>query len=227
MKRGVVFCAVVGLLCGVITAKEPRAGLSFTREPVINPKMIEELVSGQSGREDADQVVAVDVRGSQDCSKFDVNDVKRHPDGNVGYEEISDEGNHHVFSYQYIGMTPSGVIVLYTFSCGDGSSSDHSLLFLVIEEDPGLVINDKNNTLTLTRPRTLLKKLGEMSLGDRWKGQLKVEGNKLFIGKDHGWFSEDRDDGEVVKRTNDWEKIVTIEYPDKRQSAGRPSPADK
>lgn len=32
-------------------------------------------------------------------------------------------------------------------------------------------------------------------LGDRWKGELKVEGNKLFIGKVCGWFAENRDNG--------------------------------
>lgn len=34
-----------------------------------------------------------------------------------------------------------------------------------------------------------MKKLGEIPLGDRWSGKLKVKGNKLFVGKDTGWFT--------------------------------------
>jgi len=26
-------------------------------------------------------------------------------------------------------------------------------------------------------------------LGDRWDGELRVDGDSVFIGKDHGWFT--------------------------------------
>jgi hypothetical protein len=37
--------------------------------------------------------------------------------------------------------------------------------------------------------RFLIKKRGEIVLGDRWDGELKVNGNSLLVGKDQGWFT--------------------------------------
>ena len=51
----------------------------------------------------------------------------------------------------------------------------------------------KNNVIKHTTPRLLLKKLGEISLGDRWDGRISVDGNYLIMGKDTGWFANHPD----------------------------------
>ena len=61
----------------------------------------------------------------------------------------------------------------------------------------------------------MLKKLGDVFLGDRWQGQLKVEGNKVYIGKDHNWRAggDNLDWEEIAKLTNDWERVIEVGFP--------------
>ncbi len=47
----------------------------------------------------------------------------------------------------------------------------------------------RRNSNRWGRPRLLLNKVGEIYLGDRWRGGLRVEGSTLFVGKDTGWFT--------------------------------------
>ena len=48
----------------------------------------------------------------------------------------------------------------------------------------------KVETMTFKKPRLMLRKIGEIALGDRWEGDLKVDGNQILIGKDKGPLSK-------------------------------------
>jgi len=88
-------------------------------------------------------------------------------------------------------MTKSGVYVLETSDSGGGSGVFRNILLLTFEDDDGIVCDwEKTVALHLNkRKRLLINKLGEIPLGDRWDGELKVEGDSIIVGKDRGWFS--------------------------------------
>ena len=56
-----------------------------------------------------------------------------------------------------------------------------------------------------------MKKLGAISLGDRWSGKLAVRGNKLFLGKDEGWFSQSNGAGGGELSKDPIDRILKID----------------
>lgn len=195
-------------LLGIVAAQVcTGAQTSLTNAPFVHPRLVEELVTWVS--DGGDQVVALDLDKSEGSNRFCCDDAE----GGRSYSREADENGEgfHAFSYGVIGRTDSGVFIVGTYSNDGGSGSWHDLIFVVIEDDPGLEIDLKAGRAELTRPRRVIKKLGQTFLDDRWKGELKVEGNTLYIGKNHGWFS-DQVDYEEVKERNDWERIIEINY---------------
>ncbi|MCP5490125.1 MAG: ankyrin repeat domain-containing protein [Chlamydiales bacterium] len=79
------------------------------------------------------------------------------------------------FEYSYIGKTDQDVYVLLTDECTGGRGQFKGLLFFTIEVEPYLA--DENGE----RERIVIKRVGEHFLGDRWFGQLKVEGNQVTL----------------------------------------------
>ena len=67
------------------------------------------------------------------------------------------------------------------------------MLVRISEEIGGPAIEPASGlaqTMTFNRKRLVIKKLGEIGLGDRWDGILDVKGNEISIGKDTGFFSD-------------------------------------
>lgn len=62
-------------------------------------------------------------------------------------------------------------------------------MLLVIQPDQGVVLDDEKEAL-VTSPRLLIKNFGSVCLGDRWSGELRVDGDYLIIGKDEGRFAQ-------------------------------------
>jgi hypothetical protein len=93
------------------------------------------------------------------------------------------------FGYQYVGKTDTGIHILLTSDWGGGSGVFRRLMFVVFEIDKGIVCDWEKLSIHSAEERLLIKKLGEIGLGDRWSGELRVDGNKLFVGKDEGWFT--------------------------------------
>lgn len=161
---------------------------SFAREPFVHPKIIQDLSTWLSDR--GDQVVAISLSDAQGSNRYfgdvAVNDV----DGQCSFVYTEEEGQR--FGYRYIGMTESGVHVLYTSDWGGGSGVFTQLMLLTIAFDYGIDCCDwdTQTAIRVDRKRLLVKKLGEIILGDRWSGQLSVSGNDLHIGRDEGWFSQ-------------------------------------
>lgn len=188
---------------------------SFSEPPFINPKIVEELTTWVSDHDD--QVVAIDLLHSQDCNKFFcentevINVTNENPF--VRYD-VDESDGYHSFGYRHVGTTPAGIHVLETAECSGGSANWVSLVFLVFEADYGLSMDSQSNFIQLSNERLLLKKLGDIFLGDRWAGGLELDGNRLVIGKDHG-NGGDRLGWPLY--TNDWtsisgevERVVTI-----------------
>jgi hypothetical protein len=86
-----------------------------------------------------------------------------------------------------------------------------NLLLLRIEDDKGLEVDWEKQTVHPGARRVLLRKLGEIGLGDRWDGELKLTGDKLFIGKDKGWFSVSGGSGGGRLSQDQKEYLLTID----------------
>jgi len=180
---------------------------SFERSPYINPKVVQDLTTSLSDH--GDQVVAINLLDSQKCNRYSADVKTQKTKGKHPFVYIQDGGTQ--FGYQYIGFTTSGIHVLQTSESGGGSGTFESLLFLAIEYDKGFSINLDEKSTRLDRPRLLIKKLGETSLGDRWSGDLKVKGNELFIGKDKGWFTISGGTGGGPLSTNPKDRVLQID----------------
>jgi len=179
---------------------------SFTQAPFISPKIIEDLST--SIADQGDQIVAINLTDAQGSNRYgeEVEVVKK--PGKAPYVRFQvkgeDSGDGMEFGYEYVGRTASGLDVLRTSSWTGGSGRFENLMIVRLERDAaGASLDDaggKIETLTFKKQRTLIRKLGEIALGDRWDGQLKVIGNDIAIGKNTGWFSDkNADKGRVVR----------------------------
>lgn len=171
----------------------PEFWFSFTNKPFVNPRIIQDVQGWESDR--GDQVVAVNLIEAQRCNRYFINEIDSGsseqsralwgPNPMVSYHEPDSKV---YFHYVYIGKTDTGLHVLHTAENTGGSSTLKQLLFFFIEPDMGVSFDWETMKVQRNRPRLLLFLEGRIALGDRWLGELRVDGNELFIGKDDGWF---------------------------------------
>jgi len=219
------------LLASFGRAAYPAAGpaLSFCQPPFVHPLVIKDLLAWES--DSGDQVVAINLLDANDSNRYygEIETTKpgklapRHPRVFTRVERV--EGAEKItetIGYEYVGLTRSGVHVLSTWQSGGGTMVSSNLLFVTIEEDLG--INDltttaKSGPLRLGRRRLLIRKLGEVALGDRWEGELRVDGNKILVGRDQGHFS-----GEHSPPYNSKDLVLQLEDSATRSGVLRPCP---
>lgn len=182
---------------------------SFDHPPYVHPKIIQDLSTWIS--DIGDQVVAINLLDSQKSNRYFGDILVREVSGDSPFIYVKEEKFHEtsIFGYQYIGTTKSGVYVLRTSSSGGGSGVDESLMFLTVRRDKGLSVDWDKLSIRPERERIVLQKLGEIVLGDRWNGKLRIEGNKIFIGKDQGRFSESEGGGRLSNHPKD--RVLSID----------------
>jgi hypothetical protein len=93
-------------------------------------------------------------------------DPSRHGEGGFGAG---------YFMYRHLGHTSNGIHVVQTASSGGGSGVFMHVLFLRFEEDHAYQEG-------VQRKRLLLRRVGDLSLGDRYDGDLLLEDSRLLIG---------------------------------------------
>jgi hypothetical protein len=209
----VLYAAVLTLtamvLTGCITPHQDYA--SFTHAPFISPRIIQDLSCWISDQ--GDQVVAIDL-DAQNSNRYAGEPQVKHIQGQnpcVCWQEVTvQEGqtNETQFGYQYVGRTASGIEVLVTSDWGGGSGVFRNLLLLKFEYDYGISCDWDKGVIRAGKERLLIKKVGEIALGDRWNGELRVEGNAILVGKDKGWFTSGGTGGALSAVPKDrWLKI--------------------
>jgi hypothetical protein len=194
-------------------AAEPPATstLSFCQPPFVHPLVIKDLLAWMS--DSGDQVVAINLTDANDSNRY-YGEIKTRGSGKLApkhplvvstvEESEGTEKSRETVGYEYVGLTSSGLHVLRTWEEGDGTLVPTRLLFLSVEEDQGLAdmeIGKGDGTLRLARKRLLLRKIGELALGDRWAGALRIDGNKILVGRDQGQFAHNPKD--IVLRLED------------------------
>jgi hypothetical protein len=95
---------------------------------------------------------------------------------------LNSETNITEFGYQYVGETSSGVFVLLTSDWEGGSGNFKNLLLVRFEYDKSISTDWDKKMVRWDGKSLLIKKLGEIALGDSWDVKLAVNGNSIFIG---------------------------------------------
>lgn len=201
--------------CGLAGCSRPRGGrerartYSFCHPPYIHPKIIQDLTTWLS--DSGDQVVAVNLLESQSSNRYFGEVRVRKAPGKFPFVYVKERKEE--FGYRYVGTTTSGIHVLYTSYSGGGTGVFTCLMLVTFERDKGITTDWKELRIRPGRKRLLLKKLGEVGLGDRWDGDLKVKGNEIFVGKDRGWFTVSGGTGGGWLSYDRKDRVLKIEVP--------------
>jgi hypothetical protein len=154
------------LLLTIVGAAKPQQGFTFDGQP-IHPMSVQPLIGDLADEQPA--IAAVDLDGSAK-NKSNRSEAKAE-----GGTVTAQNGNGFV-AYRHIGTTPGGLGVLVVMVNGCGSGVFEDALWVKIVRDR--VWEDGKQ-----RNRTMMLKVGAFTLGDRDNGQVKLLGDKLFIGK--------------------------------------------
>lgn len=160
---------------------------SFEREDFVHPLIVRELLGWIS---DVGQpITSVDIGLANRSNRFH---------GEFSVESVSGRvwvrwhgPNRESFSYSFVGVSPSGVQIVECYDWGGGSGIFGSICFFCFEQDRCL--NYDSSLILTVRNRVVLKVLGSVGLGDRYKGTIQYKGGRLIIGPDVGWFSRGED----------------------------------
>ena len=172
---------------------------SFDGPRLVHPLIVRELIGwiSDSGQE----IVAVDIDRAIGSNRFffDEELKTRTYEGKQWVEsgrwnEFEGFKERETYGYQYIATSPSGIEMLLFYDSGGGSATFYSVVFLSFEDDSTLTTEITDvDTKTLkreavTRRRTLLKIVGCLLLGDKYKGKIEYKNGSLTIGPDEGWY---------------------------------------
>lgn len=152
------------------------SALSFEQEPFITPKIIQDFSCLSDG---GDQVVTIILENSQDSNRYfgkietRANETTKHP-----FVFTRDDKTE--FGYSFVGKTPSGINVLYTEEWGGGSGIFTHLMLVGIKKRTGYIFDESTQSIT-PQEQTVIEKLCEIPLGDRWAGELTLAGDQLSI----------------------------------------------
>ena len=201
---GLVIATITGCKTGSFYPAVPNTNYpySFRWVPFINPRIIQDLSCWVS--DSGDQVVAINLTDSQNSNRYYSETQVREIEGQNPYVFISttNEGETTEFGYQYIGRTTSGIDVLLTSDSEGGSGVFKKLLLITFEHDQGISYDWDKKVADTKRERLLIRKAGEISLGDRWDGVLSIAGNSILVGQDQGWFTVSGGTGRKYQKTD-------------------------
>lgn len=87
----------------------------------------------------------------------------------LGFPIVQSVNDESTDSYQYIGCSFSGVHILRTWSNGGGSGTFCDILLVTISNDKAISYEEDR---TIKVERLVMKKIGSIPLGDRYKGNI-------------------------------------------------------
>ena len=176
---------VLGSSEGNMQSSLERSRYSFAREEFVHPLIVRELLGSEWLSDSTETVISVDIvssnRSNRFYGEFNVSDR----DGRSWVKWANSERE--FFTYAHIATSSSGVEMVECYDCGGGSSVFGSVGLFCLEYDRALE-GDRDGEV-YTRERVILKTLGTILLGDRYKGEITYEDGFLVIGPDNGWFN--------------------------------------
>lgn len=162
---------------------------SFAQAPFVNPRIIHDFSTWLS--DVGDHVTEINLTDAQRSNRY-YGEPSVHDTDRLCPFVYSGDSEKGFFGYSYVGITDRGVHVLYTADSGGGSGVFINLMFLAVELSHGILATGdprSGGVVRADKERVVLRKLGEIGLGDRWSGELQVRGNDVFVGRDRGWFA--------------------------------------
>ena len=150
----------------------------------VHPLAVQDLLSGVS--DPLPGPIAVDVEGTYDSNRYFGEYTER--DGRVFIDLKTDEQPSGWFGYEYLGRLANGFHVLRTFENGGGSGVFQSLLLIECAVDFEYVGGGER------RYRLAMARRGEILLGDRYSGVIKLEPgrNAVIVRADKRNFDKDK-----------------------------------
>ncbi|MCH8863170.1 MAG: hypothetical protein IID51_11740 [Proteobacteria bacterium] len=179
----------------------------FDKPPYVHPKIIQELSIWISDQEEA--IVSINLSESYGTNRFHHKINRKTGRGDQIRLQIEDTqlfGTVEAkssFSYELDGVLGSNIYVLSTFDWGGGSGIFMGLVLVRYECGFGLgagsqgfyaIEVDKKNLVSLDRSRVLLTKMAEIAIGDRWLGDIEVDGDTIIVSENIGYRNDDYTD---------------------------------
>lgn len=187
--------ARVDALAAEVAAANPFPG-SFVKVPFIRPEIVDALTASLMNDEEPPPAsMSVDVADARASERFFGAAETRARDGALPYVHYTPTGpdnpedNGAEFGYVLIGRTASGVDVLQTSESGGGSMTGVALLLVRVEQDKA----HKN--------RVVLRRVRQIDLGDRWRGDVTIKGDEIHIGPDRSGNRENGPPGRASSRS--------------------------
>ena len=156
---------------------------SFIREKLIHPLIVRELLGWISDRRET--IVSVDLKSANRSNRF-YGDFSVHRRDDRLWVKWEDD-DREFFEYSHIATSPTGVEIVECYDCGGGSGVFGSIGLFCLEYDRALEVDRKQNVSTCER--AILKSLGSVGLGDRYKGTITYKDERLIVGPDIGCFN--------------------------------------
>ena len=156
---------------------------SFVRKKLIHPLIVRELLGCISDRRET--IVSVDLKSANRSNRFygDFSVNRRNDRLWVKWED----GDREFFEYSHIATSPTGVEIVECYDCSGGSGVFGSIGLFCLEYDRALEVDRKQNLSTCER--VVLKNLGSVCLGDRYKGKITYKDERLIVGPDIDCFN--------------------------------------
>ena len=156
---------------------------SFAREEFVHPLIVCELLGCLS--DTTETINGVDIASSNRSNRFYGDFTVDDSDGRSWVKWVGSERE--IFSYAHIATSSSGVEMVECYDCGGGSGVFGSVGLFCLEHDRASG-EDRDGKLS-TLERVILKSLGSIGLGDRYKGKITYEDGFLVIGPDKNRFN--------------------------------------
>jgi len=178
MKKLLLFLLVITLLSVPAMASpqldEANAKFTYSGKP-IHPFVVKEFSNWMSDNRPP-MITTVDVAAAFDTNKYQDSEIEKRDKWLFAKsEEIDgDIRLYESFGYHWIGRLANGVHILETGSSGGGSGFFMDLMFVKFSEGEIFWENKKEKQVLMTI-------VGTYSLGDRYEGEIKINGNKVFI----------------------------------------------
>ena len=177
------------------------ARYSFKKAPFVHPKIVDDLIGNLS--DTGDQVVAINLLDSQNSNRY-FGEIFVAPQTNPQVPswpwvcslscepnkdgELGDFWGQEFAAYRYLGSTQSGLDVLHAKYSGGGSGVFNRVVFVRTEADYGVeypLLRDIDSRRSAAQPefrnREVIRMVGKIPLGDRWRGTVEVVGDDVVV----------------------------------------------
>jgi hypothetical protein len=153
---------------------DANANFSYKSKP-IHPFLVQEFSNWLSDARPP-IVATVDVQAASDSNRYGDSDVEQRDDWWFATKEETDGdiSLYESFGYHWIGKLDNGTHVLETGSSGGGSGFFMDLI--LVKFSIGTILYEGQRTEQL-----LMTVVGYHSLGDRYEGKIRIEGNRVVM----------------------------------------------